>query len=68
MFKNLFKFLDLNQREVDKLGKTVALVNSAEIKYKKIKESDFAKETQKLKKHIADGIEHKVKTETAISY
>jgi len=52
MFKNLFKFLDLNQREVDKLSKTVALVNSAESKYKKLKIADFAKETEKLKKQI----------------
>ncbi|HBR71950.1 MAG TPA: preprotein translocase subunit SecA [Candidatus Moranbacteria bacterium] len=49
MFKNLFKFLDLNQREVDKLGKTVALVNVSESKYKKLKDLDFGKETEKLK-------------------
>ena len=54
MFKNLFKFLDLNQREVDKLGKTVTLINSAESKYKKSKESDFVKETEKLRKLIKD--------------
>ena len=54
MFKNLFKFLDLNQREVDKLGKTVALVNSAESKFKKLKDSDFIKETEKLKKMVTD--------------
>jgi len=55
MFKNLFKFLDLNQREVDKLGKTVALVNSSENKYKKVKISDFVKETEKFKRKIKDG-------------
>ena len=53
MFKNLFKFLDLNQREVEKLGKTVALINSSENKYKKIKDSDFVKETEKLRKRIS---------------
>ncbi len=54
MFKNLFKFLDLNQREVDKLGKTVASVNASENKYKKIKTEDFVKETQKLKKLVTN--------------
>ena len=56
MFKNLFGFLDLNKREVDRLGKTVALINNSESKYKKIKDSDFVKETEKLKKKI-DGDE-----------
>ncbi len=54
MFKNLFKFLDLNQREVDRLSKTVALVNSAESKYKKLKNEDFVKETAKLKKLVSN--------------
>ena len=53
MFKNLFKFLDLNQREVDKLSKTVALVNDSEKKFKKLKDSDFVKETAKLKKLVS---------------
>ncbi len=57
MFKNLFKFLDLNQREVDKLSKTVALINASESKYKKLKDSDFVKETQKLKKLISDNLD-----------
>lgn len=52
MFKNLFGFLDLNKREVDRLGKTVALINNSESKYKKIKDSDFVKETEKLKQKI----------------
>jgi len=55
MFKNLFKFLDLNQKEVDKLSKTIALVNSSENKFKKTKSEDFVKETEKLKKSVADG-------------
>jgi preprotein translocase subunit SecA len=53
MFQNLFKFLDLNQREIDKLGKTAELVNFAESKFKKIKDSDFKKETEKLKKFVS---------------
>ena len=55
MFKNLFKFLDLNQREVDKLGKTVAKINAQESKYKNLKLSDFSKETEKFKKRIEKG-------------
>ena len=57
MFKNLFKFLDLNQREIDKLSKTVALINASESKFKKIKDTDFIKETQKLKKLISDNLD-----------
>ncbi|MDP3917810.1 MAG: preprotein translocase subunit SecA [Candidatus Woesebacteria bacterium] len=53
MFKNLFKFLDLNQREVDKLSKTVALINASESKFKKTKLEDFGKETDKLKKLVS---------------
>jgi len=55
MFKNLFKFLDLNQREIDKLGKTVAKINAQESKYKNLKLSDFSKETEKFKKRIEKG-------------
>jgi preprotein translocase subunit SecA len=54
MFKNIFKFLDLNQREIDKLGKTVALVNDIESKYKKLKTEDFKKETEKLREVAKD--------------
>ena len=55
MFKNLFKFLDLNQREIDKLGKTVAKINAEENKYKNLKLTDFSKETEKFKKRIKKG-------------
>lgn len=55
MFKNLFKFLDLNQREVDRLNKTVVKINGSESKYKKLKAEDFKKQTEKLKKLISDG-------------
>jgi len=47
--------LDLNQREVDKLGKTVAKINAQESKYKNLKLSDFSKETEKFKKRIEKG-------------
>ncbi len=55
MFKNLFKFLDLNQKDVDRLSKTVALINASESKYKKTKLEDLIKESEKLKKLIASG-------------
>lgn len=55
MFKNLFKFLDLNQREVDILGKTVAKINAVESKFKKLKITDFGKESEKLKKRVSKG-------------
>lgn len=55
MFKNLFKFLDLNQREIDKLSKTVALINNTESKFKKLKDDDFATETERLKKRVEKG-------------
>ncbi|WKZ26068.1 MAG: preprotein translocase subunit SecA [bacterium] len=54
MFKNLFKFLDLNQREVDRLNKTVTQINEVESKFTKFKLEDFKKETEKLKKQIAN--------------
>lgn len=55
MFKNIFKFLDLNQKEVDRLTKIVSKINSLEDRYKKIKETDFSKETEKFKKRIEKG-------------
>lgn len=55
MFKNLFKFLDLNQREIDKLSKTVVLINNTESKFKKLKDDDFATETERLKKRVEKG-------------
>ena len=59
MFKVFSKFLDLNQREVDRLSKIVNEVNSWDEKTKKLKTVDFAKRTQELKKQIADGQELK---------
>ena len=53
---NIFsKILDLNAREVGRLQKTVDKINSFESKYKKYKDSDFSKETERFKKLIASG-------------
>ena len=55
MFKNIFKFLDLNQREIDNLGKVVAKVNASEDKFKKLKTEDISKKTEEFKKKIEKG-------------
>lgn len=55
MFNIFSKLLDLNKREVDRLGKIVEMVNNFESKYKKLKIKDFPKETERLKKLIANG-------------
>jgi preprotein translocase subunit SecA len=49
IFKN---FLDINQRELDRLSKTVDEVNSLEKKVKKLKDKDFSKKTDELKKRL----------------
>ncbi|MEK7091233.1 MAG: preprotein translocase subunit SecA [Patescibacteria group bacterium] len=56
MFKFLTKFLDLNQKEVDRLKIRVDQVNFFIDKYKKIKKSeDFAAATANFKNRLADG-------------
>src|SRR3990167_1095308 len=53
---NIFsRFLDLNQREVDRLKKIVEKINAFEKKYKKFKDVDFKKETDRFKKLISNG-------------
>ncbi|QQG42145.1 MAG: preprotein translocase subunit SecA [Candidatus Woesebacteria bacterium] len=53
---NIFsKLLDLNAREVDRLKKIVDKINGFENKYKKFKDADFKKETDRFKKLIANG-------------
>ena len=53
---NIFsKFLDLNQREVDRIKKIVEKINSFETKTKKLKDSDFAKKTLEFKKRLQKG-------------
>lgn len=56
MLKGFFsKLLDINQREVDRFAKVVVEINELEPKAKKLKDKDFAKETDKLKKELEDG-------------
>ena len=55
MFNPFSKLLDLNQREVDRLGKIVAKIVELDDKTKKLKDSDFAKKTAEFKKIISDG-------------
>src|SRR5438067_1507308 len=49
------KFLDYNQREIDRFQKRVNEINELEDKARHLKDSDFAKETEILKKHIQSG-------------
>ena len=55
IFNKVFGFLDLNQREIDKLGKTVAKINDQENKYKKLKDNDFKNVTLEFRKRIGKG-------------
>jgi len=56
MFKIFSKFLDFNQKEVNRLGLRVAEVNSLSEKFSKIKKpEDFASVTADLKNRLADG-------------
>ncbi len=55
MFKNLFGFLDLNKKEVDRLSRIVEEINKLSSKYEKFKTDDFKKETEKFKKQIEKG-------------
>lgn len=53
---NIFsKFLDLNQREVDRLKKIVEKINEFENKTKKLKTEDFAKKTSEFRKQLEKG-------------
>jgi len=55
---NIFsKLLDLNAREVGRISKIVAEINSFEPKIKKLKDKDFAKKTEEFKKRIEKGEE-----------
>jgi preprotein translocase subunit SecA len=53
---NIFsKILDLNAREIDRLGGIVEKINALEAKAKKLKEKDFAKKTEEFKKRLEKG-------------
>jgi len=55
MFKFLRKILDTNEREIKKLKVLVEKINGLEKKYKKLKKSDFKKETLKFKERLKKG-------------
>ena len=55
MLSYLSKLLDLNAKEVDRLAKVVEKINSYDSKFKKLKDSDFAKKTQGFKERINKG-------------
>ncbi len=53
---NFFKkFLDYNQKQIDQYQKTVDEINSLDSKVRKLKDSDFKKETIKLREKVANG-------------
>lgn len=55
---NIFsKFLDLNQREIDRLRRKVDEINSLESKIKKLKDTDFKKKTIELKEKVKKGVD-----------
>lgn len=57
---NIFsKLLDLNQKEVDRLAKIVNEVNAKDSWAKKLKDKDFAKQTEEFKQRIEKGEELK---------
>jgi preprotein translocase subunit SecA len=53
--KILSRILDTNQREVDRLRKTVDKINALEEKTKKLRDIDFAKKTKEFKRRLKDG-------------
>lgn len=55
MLRAFTKFLDLNQKEVDRLAKTVGKINAFGPKVKKLKDEQFAKKTEEFKKRIVKG-------------
>lgn len=55
MFKIFSRFLDLNQREVDRLSKIVDRINDLEVKSSKLKVQDFSEKTLEFKKRIQKG-------------
>jgi len=53
---NIFsKLLDINQREVERLRKTVDKISALDEKTSKLKDSDFLKKTKEFKEKIAEG-------------
>lgn len=55
MLKVFSKFLDINQKELDRLSKVVDKINAFEPKIKKLKKGDFVKKTEEFKKRLSKG-------------
>ena len=56
MFKFLTRFLDLNQKEIDRFQAKISQINAFETKLAKLKTpKDFAAITADLKNRLADG-------------
>ncbi|KKR00947.1 MAG: Protein translocase subunit SecA [Candidatus Woesebacteria bacterium GW2011_GWB1_39_12] len=55
MLKLFSKFLDLNQREIDRLASITDKINAFDEKTKKLKNENFAEKTRDLKKRIEKG-------------
>ena len=55
MFKIFSNFLDVNQKEVDKLSKIEAGINDFEPTIKNLKDKDFAKKTADFKERLQKG-------------
>jgi len=51
----LNKFFDTNDRDIKQLAKAVEDINNLEDKVKKLKDKDFPKETEKLRKRVQGG-------------
>jgi len=49
------RFLDVNQRELDRLSKVVVKINDLEASAKKLKTGDYKKKTEEFKKQIEGG-------------
>ena len=55
MFDKIKSLFDYNKKEVDRLAARVAEINALGSKAKVLKDADFPKETDRLKKEIQDG-------------
>jgi preprotein translocase subunit SecA len=57
MISFLTKLLDSNNREINRFKPVIEKINSLEEKFKKLKDKDFAKKTQELRRLVKDGAE-----------
>lgn len=55
MINIITRLIDLNAREIRRISKKVEEINSLEDRIKKLKDSDFPKQTEKLKRRIKEG-------------